>query len=191
LVKAWKIVLVTTGLLLVMLAALAWVIFSRPLPLPTLAFLNYTNKPFTIVVAQVAFKNPSKVLLEILPQTRSENVIEVNGEFSHAPGYHSPFPSGLPRTIPPGGTTILDIHLYGDFREPWWTEVATRPQLEASRLRDWAARIKQPTLRQWAQRLFPPVQTSFTKLGPFTNLPPDWVRVKDGSARRSRRIRAD
>jgi hypothetical protein len=106
--KAWKIVF--AGLLLVMLAALAWVAWSRPPPVPILAFLGYTNKPFTIVAAQVLFRNPSKVPLEILPQIRNENVIETNGEFFRLPGFHSPWPGGLPTAVQPGGTTVLDIH---------------------------------------------------------------------------------
>lgn len=185
--KAWKVLLVAIGLLVVMLAALAWVVWRQPPPIPTLAFLGYTNKPMTTVAAQVLFRNPSKAPLEILPQIRNENVIETNGEFSHAPGFHSPWPGVLPRVVEPGGATILDIHLNFDFREPWWIEVCTRPKLPQSRARDWAAAIKQPMIRRWAQQLFPPVQIGYTKLGPFTNLPPDWVRKKDGSARRGRR----
>ena len=185
--KAWKIVLIATGLLLlVALAALAWLVWTRPPPIPTLAFIGYTNKPRTIVVAQVLFRNESRVPLEILPQIQDANVMQINGDYSHMPGFHSPFPGGLRRVVPPGGTAVLDVHLNYDFREPWWIEVCTRPKVEPSRMRSWAAKIKQPTLRQWAQRIFPPVQDSYTKLGPFTNLPPGWARMKDGSAHRGR-----
>jgi hypothetical protein len=110
------------------------------------------------------------------------NMLETNGELFTVPGFTTPWPDGLPRLVQPGQTTVLDLHLNSDFREPWWTEVATRPQLRSSRLRDYAASIRQPTLRRWAQRLYPPVETTWTKLGPFTNLPPRWVRLADGSA---------
>ena len=186
--KVLKVASVSAGLLFVLLAALAWVLWRRPPPIPTLAFIGYTNKPHTIVVAQVLFRNESRVALEILPQIRDENVMQTNGEFFHVRGFHSPFPGGLRRVVGPAGTAVLDVHLHGDFREPWWTEVCTRPKLEPSKLRDWAAKIKQPTMRQWTQRLFPPAKDSYTKLGPFTNLPPGWVRKKDGSATRGRRM---
>jgi hypothetical protein len=175
---------VTTGVLLFMLATLGWIVWSRPPPLPTLAFIGYTNKPLTIVAAQVLLKNPSHVPLEILPQIQAINVVETNGEFFNAPGFHSPWPGDLPRVVAPAATTLLDVHLNYDFREPWWIEVCTRPRPHPSKLRDWAARIKQPTLRKYLQRIFPPVTTSYTKLGPFTNLPPGWIRVYDGTARR-------
>jgi len=181
--RTWRIVFVAVALLLVLLATLGWVLWRRPPPIPTLAFIGYTNKPLTRVAAQVLFKNPSHVPLQILPQIQNANVVETNGEFFHAPGFHSPWPGALPTVVPAGGTTLVDIHLNDDFREPWWIEVCTRPKPEPSRLRDWAARIKEPTLRKYAQRIFPPVTTSFTKLGPFTNLPPGWIRVNDGTAR--------
>jgi hypothetical protein len=183
----WKILAVSGALVLVALAASVWVAWRRPPALPGLSFLGYTNKYRTFVAARLLVTNASRVPIEILPQIRNENVIEINGVFSHVSGFYSPFPERLPRLVQPGETTILDIHLNYGFREPWWTEVSTRPHFPPSRLRAYAAKIRQPTLRRWAQRVFPPVQDSFTKLGPFTNLPPGWTRMGDGSARRNSR----
>lgn len=188
--RAWcrlhyrMILLILTTLLFIVLVVLTWAGARQPRLSPGLSFLGYTNKPFTSVAALVLLTNGSGVPLEILPQMRAANVLETNGEFFTVPGLTTPWPKELPRLVQPGQTTVLDIHLNSDFREPWWTEVATRPQLRPSRLRDYAAGIRQPTLRRWAQRLYPPVETTWTKLGPFTNLPLGWVRVVDGSARR-------
>ena len=179
-----KFVLIAAALLFILLVGLMSRTSLAPRPLPGLTFLGYTNKPFTVVAALVLVTNGSGVPMKILPLTRSANVLETNGEYFHVPGYTSPWPEGMPRLVQPGQTTVLDIHLNSDFREPWWSEVATRPQLRPSRLRDYAVSIRQPKLRRWAQRLYPPVETTWTKLGPFTNLPPGWVRLRDGSTRR-------
>ena len=173
--------------LLFALAVSVWVAGRRPPALPGLSFLGYTNKYRTFVAARLLVTNASRVPIEILPQIRNENVTETNGVFSHVSGFYSPFPERMPRLVQPGETTILDIHLNYDFREPWWTEVSTRPHLPPSRLRVYAAKIRQPTLRRWAQRIFPPVQDNYTKFGPFTNLPPGWIRMRDGSTRQNSR----
>ena len=179
-----KFALIAAALLFILLVGLMSRTSRAPRPLPGLTFLGYTNKPFTVVAALVLVTNGSGVPLKILPLTRSANVLGTNGDYFLVPGYTSPWPEGMPRLVQPGQATVLDIHLNSDFREPWWSEVATRPQLRPSRLRDYAVSIRQPKLRRWAQRLYPPVETTWTKLGPFTNLPPGWVRLRDGSARR-------
>ena len=184
--KASKTLLIAIALLLVLMAAVECFVWTRAAPVPRLSFIGYTNKPRT-VVARVLFRNQSKVPLEILPYTRNENVIEINGQRSHAPGYHIPWPGGIGTVVQPGTSAVLDIHLKGDFRHPWWTEVCTLPKVKPSKLRRWAGTVQQPTLKKWVKRLFPPVRESYTRLGPFTNLPPGWVQTKDGSAQRQRR----
>jgi hypothetical protein len=154
--------------------------------LPGLSLLGYTNEHSAVVSALVLLTNGSGVPLEILPQSRAVNTLVTNGVFFNAPGFETAWPQGLPRLVKPGATAVLEILIYSNFREPWWTEVATRRQLLSSRLRDYAAGIRQPTLRSWAQFLYPSVETTYTSLGPFTNLPSGWERYADGSARRMR-----
>ena len=119
-----KFVLIAAALLFIPLVGLMSRTSRAPRLVPGLTFLVYTNKPFTVVAALVLVTNGSHEPLEILPLTRSANVLETSGEYFHVPGYTSPWPEGLPRLVQPGQTTMLDIHLNSDFREPWWTEVA-------------------------------------------------------------------
>ena len=66
--RAWKILIIGMGLLLVAATVLVWVVWRRS-PVPTLTFIGYTNRPYTSAAARVLFRNGSQVPLEILPRT--------------------------------------------------------------------------------------------------------------------------
>ena len=97
-----KFVLIAAALLLILLVGLMSRTARAPRLVPGLTFLGYTNKPFTVVAALVLVTNGSREPLEILPLTRSANVLETNGEYFNVPRYTSPRPEGLPRLVQPG-----------------------------------------------------------------------------------------
>jgi hypothetical protein len=151
----------------------------RPPATLELTFLGYTNKPGAISTALVLATNTSRVPFEIRPWVNARNVVETNGDFFHATGFVPPAPFNLPRLIKPGQATVLDIWL-NDFTESWWTEVAAYPAHREGWFRHVTARIRNPTARRWVDRIAPPSQTLWIRLGPITNLPPEIVRVKSG-----------
>jgi hypothetical protein len=164
----------------VIVAALAWWMSSSRQPATLeLVFLGYTNKPGAISTALVLATNTSSVPFDIRPWVHARNVVETNGDFFHVEGFVSVAPVNLPRLLKPGQATVLDIWI-NDFAESWWTEVAAHPMRRESWLRNLTTGIRNQTVRRWVDRIAPPPQTLWIKLGPITNLPPGIVRVKSG-----------
>ena len=176
--KRRRIIFVAAALV-VTVAALAWWMRSAGPPATLeLTFLGYTNKPGAIATALVLTTNSSRVLFEIRPLMHARNVVETNGDFFLVPGFVSPAPADLPRLLKPGQATVLDIRINDFTVKSWWTEVAAHPMQRESWLRNLAARIGNPGVQRWVDRIAPPPETLWIKLGPITNLPPGIVRVK-------------
>jgi hypothetical protein len=177
--KRTAIPLVVAALIVTAAALMWWMQPARPPTALELTFLGYTNKPLSISTALVLVTNTSRVPFEIRPWIHTRNVVETNGEFFNAPGFVTIAPVNLPRLIKPGQATVLDVWV-NDFTDSWWTEVAAHPMQREVWLRRLAAGIRNQTVQGWVDRIAPPPQTLWIKLGPITNLPPQIVRVKNG-----------
>lgn len=178
--KRSRIILITAALIVTVAALVWWTRGARHPAKLELTFLGYTNKPLAISTALVLVTNTSRVPFEIRALTHARNVVETNGDFFLVPGFVSPAPVNLPRLVKPGQAIVLDVSV-NDFTESyWWTEVAAHPMQREAWFRRLTAGIRNKTVQGWVDRIAPPTQTSWIKLGPITNLPPGIVRVKDG-----------